>query len=82
MQIRFRIAQNLTTTAPLKTLLTLKKLSQPWCDSYEYDSDDYWKCYIEHKTNPENHQVGTCKMGPSSDRKLLYSIVQLAGKLI
>ena len=31
-------------------------------------SDDYFKCMIEHWTGHIWHFVGTCKMGPSSDR--------------
>ncbi|KAJ8943625.1 hypothetical protein NQ318_016603 [Aromia moschata] len=41
-------------------------------DLYSYDSDDYWKCAISYSTSPENHQAGTCKMGPASDE---YAVV-------
>lgn len=30
-------------------------------------TDDFFKCLAKHNTAPENHQVGTCKMGPDSD---------------
>ncbi|GBP64872.1 Glucose dehydrogenase [Eumeta japonica] len=30
-------------------------------------TDEFLKCLIRYQTAPENHQVGTCKMGPSSD---------------
>lgn len=30
-------------------------------------SDEYFKCLAKLHTAPENHQVGTCKMGPESD---------------
>ncbi|CAB3220418.1 unnamed protein product [Arctia plantaginis] len=30
-------------------------------------SDEFFKCLIKLHTSPENHQVGTCKMGPESD---------------
>lgn len=30
-------------------------------------SDEFFKCLIKLHTSPENHQVGTCKMGPASD---------------
>lgn len=39
------------------------------CEDLEYDSDDYWKCYISYRTNPENHQTGTCRMGAVNDSK-------------
>ncbi|RZB40283.1 GMC oxred C domain containing protein [Asbolus verrucosus] len=32
-----------------------------------YNSDDFWKCAARYYTGPENHQAGSCKMGPSSD---------------
>ncbi|KAG6446817.1 glucose dehydrogenase [FAD, quinone] [Manduca sexta] len=30
-------------------------------------TDEYFKCLAKYHTAPENHQVGTCKMGPDSD---------------
>ena len=33
---------------------------------FNFGSDEYWKCLIRAKTGPENHQSGTCKMGPES----------------
>ena len=38
------------------------------CGSMAPFSDDYYKCLIEHWTGHIWHFVGTCKMGPSSDR--------------
>lgn len=38
------------------------------CSKFEYMSDDYWNCSIQHNTRTENHQAGTCKMGPKSDK--------------
>lgn len=35
--------------------------------SLHFGSDAYWECYIRAKTGPENHQAGTCKMGPATD---------------
>lgn len=37
------------------------------CDKLEFDSDDYWKCYVSYLSSTLFHPVGTCKMGPSSD---------------
>ncbi|XP_069669075.1 glucose dehydrogenase [FAD, quinone]-like [Periplaneta americana] len=37
------------------------------CDSYTFASDEYFSCAIRMKTGPENHQAGSCKMGPASD---------------
>lgn len=38
------------------------------CDKFEYMSDEYLECYISHLSSTEYHPVGTCKMGPKSDR--------------
>lgn len=37
------------------------------CDKLEYDSDEYWECYIRHTSTTLYHPVGTAKMGPDSD---------------
>lgn len=40
----------------------------PECERYEKALDqDYWDCQIRYNTRPENHQAGTCKMGPATD---------------
>jgi hypothetical protein len=40
----------------------------PSCiERYIFGSDGYWECYARTATGPENHQVGSCRMGPSSD---------------
>ncbi|GAB0095741.1 hypothetical protein DMENIID0001_111590 [Sergentomyia squamirostris] len=39
----------------------------PDCDVLEFDSDEYWICYIRHMTSTTFHPVGTAKMGPTSD---------------
>jgi hypothetical protein len=35
---------------------------------YIFGSDGYWECYARTATGPENHQAGSCRMGPSSDQ--------------
>lgn len=39
----------------------------PGCEDTEFDSDEYWKCYIKHLSATLHHQIGTCKMGPRTD---------------
>lgn len=34
---------------------------------FPFDSDDFWRCHIRHKTLTVYHPVGTCKMGWSND---------------
>lgn len=37
------------------------------CESLTFGTDAYWECAAKMQTGPENHQVGSCKMGPPSD---------------
>ncbi|XP_011315257.1 glucose dehydrogenase [FAD, quinone] isoform X1 [Fopius arisanus] len=39
----------------------------PGCESLQFDSDDYWRCAIRHLPSMMNHEIGTAKMGPSTD---------------
>lgn len=45
----------------------LIRLPLPACDVHEYQSDDYWRCYISYLTTTVYHPVGTNKMGPATD---------------
>lgn len=37
------------------------------CESSKFGTDQYWECAAKRQTGPENHQAGSCKMGPPSD---------------
>lgn len=37
------------------------------CDQYEFKSDEYFRCYVQHFSRTLYHPVGTSKMGPDSD---------------
>ena len=37
------------------------------CEKFKFGSDEYWECAAKRQTGPENHQAGSCKMGPSND---------------
>ena len=39
----------------------------PACAQFTFGSDDYWECAVRQNTGPENHQAGSCKMGPLRD---------------
>jgi choline dehydrogenase len=39
----------------------------PGCESFPFDSKEYWECYIRHLTLTSYHPAGTCRMGPTSD---------------
>jgi len=47
----------------------LDKTPIPSCiQKQPFGTDGYWKCYARTATVPENHQAGSCRMGPSSDQ--------------
>ncbi|XP_076166298.1 glucose dehydrogenase [FAD, quinone] [Ptiloglossa arizonensis] len=56
------------TTAMRKRGLQLRHKPLPLCSSFGVNTEAYWKCAIRWDTRPENHQSGTCKMGPASDK--------------
>lgn len=37
------------------------------CEHIHFGSDKYWECAVRQNTGPENHQAGSCKMGPVRD---------------
>lgn len=37
------------------------------CESLEFGCDAYWRCAVRRNTGPENHQAGSCRMGPPGD---------------
>jgi choline dehydrogenase len=43
------------------------KFDIPECDIHDYESDDYWKCFISYFSTTLYHPVGTAKMGDDSD---------------
>nr|XP_022905659.1 glucose dehydrogenase [FAD, quinone]-like [Onthophagus taurus] len=66
-----RVIQNLTRTKLLTQKYGIEYVKEDYgnCSKlYQFDTDDYWKCAIRYATGPENHQAGSCKMGPSSDQ--------------
>lgn len=45
----------------------LDKTPVAGCESLTFGSDNYWECAMKRQTGPENHQAGSCKMGPKED---------------
>ncbi|XP_034840929.1 glucose dehydrogenase [FAD, quinone]-like [Maniola hyperantus] len=45
----------------------------PNCEGYPFNSEAYWECAIMQTSITLDHQVGTCKMGPSSDLTAVVS---------
>lgn len=40
----------------------------PLCSGYEAESDAYWECWVRSLATTDHHPIGTCKMGPQTDR--------------
>jgi choline dehydrogenase len=49
------------------------------CEKFKFDTDSYWACAIRHVTNAENHQTGTCRMGPSPNKAVVDSTLKVHG---
>lgn len=63
-----RFAQRLVATEALQAYGTrLQQEHAKGCEDFEFDTDAYWECDIRQNTGPENHQAGSCKMGPMRD---------------
>ncbi|XP_055919756.1 glucose dehydrogenase [FAD, quinone]-like [Eupeodes corollae] len=60
-----RIAE---TPAMKRINATLYSVKIPECEEFDFGTDEYWRCSIKVLTYSQNHQVGTCKMGPANDR--------------
>ncbi|GAB0100510.1 glucose dehydrogenase [Sergentomyia squamirostris] len=64
--IKFAIA--LSETPSLKAYgMTLDRTPVPACANLPFGSQQYWECAVKQNTGPENHQAGSCKMGPLRD---------------
>ena len=63
-----RIALSLADSPTMMRLgLTLTSLPLVECSDLPSMSDEYWDCAIRRQTRTENHQAGSCKMGPRVD---------------
>lgn len=63
-----KFAIDLSKTSALKSYgMRLDTTPTPGCEKNKFGSDEYWECAIKQNTGPENHQAGSCKMGPISD---------------
>ncbi|XP_018044473.1 PREDICTED: glucose dehydrogenase [FAD, quinone]-like [Atta colombica] len=64
--VKFSI--RLTETQALKRYgFELDRTPVKNCEHLKFGCDAYWECAIRHDTAPENHQAGSCKMGPPDD---------------
>lgn len=63
-----KFAIRLSETDALKAYgMEVDKTPVPGCEHIQFGSDKYWECAVRQNTGPENHQAGSCKMGPLRD---------------
>lgn len=63
-----KFAIKLSETTPLKAYgMKLDTKHVEGCERYEFGCQEYWECAVRQNTGPENHQAGSCKMGPLRD---------------
>ncbi|PSN35009.1 hypothetical protein C0J52_09837, partial [Blattella germanica] len=68
----------LAKTNALKDIVTLEIPPTTNCKA-EFGSYDYWYCAIQYWNNPENHQIGTCKMGTGVETSVVNSELKVHG---
>lgn len=63
-----RFAVRLSETDALRAYgMEVDRTPVPGCEQITFGTDEYWECAVRQNTGPENHQVGSCKMGPLRD---------------
>ncbi|XP_070500005.1 glucose dehydrogenase [FAD, quinone] [Chironomus tepperi] len=63
-----RFAIKLSETSALKAYgIQLDKTPVAACKNIPFGTQEYWECAVRHNTGAENHQAGSCKMGPARD---------------
>nr|XP_034185986.1 glucose dehydrogenase [FAD, quinone]-like [Osmia lignaria] len=66
-------AINISKTQPFQKYGSrLHDIKIPGCRTFQFASDDYWRCAIKHLPSMMNHEIGTVKMGPKDDA---YAVV-------
>ncbi|XP_069683578.1 glucose dehydrogenase [FAD, quinone]-like isoform X2 [Periplaneta americana] len=73
-------AIELSNTKAMKYLqLELDRTPVHGCEKHKFGTNDYWECAIRYNTNAENHQAGTCVMGPSPKTSVVDPTLKVHG---
>lgn len=63
-----RHVQALAETTPFQKFgARIHEAKYPACNSFKFNSDEYWECALRTLTATLHHQVATCRMGPEGD---------------
>ncbi|KAE8738623.1 Glucose dehydrogenase [Frankliniella occidentalis] len=60
----YAVKKLIKTEAMAKLGAHLNPKPMPGCETHEFDSHDYWLCYVRMLTYTVYHPAGTCRMGP------------------
>ncbi|KAK3911618.1 Glucose dehydrogenase [FAD, quinone] [Frankliniella fusca] len=60
----YAVKKFIQTKAMAKLGARLNPKHMPGCEMHEFDSHDYWVCYVKMLTYTVYHPAGTCQMGP------------------
>ncbi|KAJ8711520.1 hypothetical protein PYW07_008762 [Mythimna separata] len=76
-----KFALKLSETKALKRYgVKLDKTPVKGCEKIKFGCDAYWECAVRMQTAPENHQAGSCKMGPrGDDSAVVDNLLQVQG---
>lgn len=76
-----KFAIQLSETKALKRYgVKLDKTPVKGCENIKFGCDAYWECAVRMQTAPENHQAGSCKMGPRGDpNAVVDNLLQVRG---
>ncbi|XP_032526752.2 glucose dehydrogenase [FAD, quinone] [Danaus plexippus] len=76
-----KFAIRLSETKALKKYgMRLDKTPVKGCEKIKFGCDAYWECAVRVQTAPENHQAGSCKMGPRGDpTAVVDNLLQVQG---
>lgn len=62
------LVKKLLQTEPMQKLgASLNTNKFPGCETPQFDTREYWECYVRHLTLTSYHPIGTCKMGKAYD---------------
>ncbi|XP_034828310.1 glucose dehydrogenase [FAD, quinone] [Maniola hyperantus] len=76
-----KFAIKLSETKALKKYgMKLDRTPVKGCEKIKFGCDAYWECAVRMQTAPENHQAGSCKMGPRGDpTAVVDNLLQVQG---
>ncbi|XP_076078628.1 glucose dehydrogenase [FAD, quinone]-like [Mytilus galloprovincialis] len=62
-----KIVKSIIETPIMQSIGATMEPTFKGCKEFKFDSDLYWKCYIQTFSDPGHHPVSTCKMGAFND---------------